>query len=354
MSKKEMSFRKIATYAIVIFVAAAFIFSSLIMGGGSMFNNQAILKINGETVSIDEFKWKYQSYKEYYQNNVVEGEEDKLFGVIKNQIINNLIFEKLLLQSAKKMGINLSDSRFFEYIASMKEFRTEQGYFDDRRYFEYTKYYNPKFESTKENEIIMSIFQSRFRDAAKITENEVRNYFEMTETKVKVAFIYPKFQKQTDSILSGITDSDHGKVSEKCDKFINQVTKTGNFFGSARNYGYKVFRTGDFGFGTKVLKAGYTNEYYQEIKNSFDFFTESFSLRPNQLSKKIEAQDGFIVLLVLSRKTPNMNDYQEKNESIRFSLLRQKQSKYVEQWYIDKRKKSKIYDYSDKFFKPEK
>jgi len=137
---------------IIIFVLA-FLFIIIFVAVGSIsfkksgykFNENEVMYVNGEVVTVDEYIYYLEKGKEYYE--VEAGEEiwdmdidgTSAFETLKQRIIETIREIKLQVSVAKKMGIEVEDSEVDRYIASTKNSKKDKKYIMDQFYIDKLK-----------------------------------------------------------------------------------------------------------------------------------------------------------------------------------------------------------------------
>ncbi len=119
--------------AIIIMIVLVFLFWVPQMGDGG--SRDSIAVVNGDPITISQYNSDYNRMvdrlRKQFQGNLPP-DFIKTFGV-KNQVLQRLIREQLLIQGAAKMGIYVSDWEVQEQIKNQAIFLSD-GIFDQKKY----------------------------------------------------------------------------------------------------------------------------------------------------------------------------------------------------------------------------
>src|SRR5699024_11007681 len=92
--------------------------------------------VNGEDITIPEFRMAFRRYLQQMRAlmgaNFPEGMSDN--PAVKREVLNNLIEQRLVLDTVVKLGLGISDSALSQVIRTNQAFKDEKGQFDSQRY----------------------------------------------------------------------------------------------------------------------------------------------------------------------------------------------------------------------------
>ncbi len=190
MRKHSQSFIIYVLFAAII---AVFVISFGPAGGGCNTDVPFAARVNGDTIGEDDFKRAYsEQIRGITQNN--PGIDPKMLAQlgIKKQVLDQLIEARLMLQSADKAGLAVSDKELYDFITKAPAFQVK-GVFDPAAYEKYVNYAvgtSPaRFEGQLKEQLLASKYRDSVEAAAAISDAELWQQFQDDNDKVDVAFV---------------------------------------------------------------------------------------------------------------------------------------------------------------------
>ena len=177
---------------IAAFVASLFVFGS---SGSRMGGDEArdrVATVNGESIPIERFQRRYQSYLEAYAQMYRDRFTNELAERLglPQQVVGDLVLEALIVQRAQAEGLAVTDEELNARIHSIPAFQ-ENGRFSLKRYQEILKRrgFNPAaFESEIRRELTRAKVESAVRGGVKVSETELEQAFRMRREEVRAAW----------------------------------------------------------------------------------------------------------------------------------------------------------------------
>lgn len=185
--------------AIIIMIVLVFLFWVPQMGNGG--SRDAIAVVNGDPISLSQYNADYNRMvdrlREQFQGNLPP-DFIKTFGV-KNQVLQRLIREQLLLQGAAKMGIHVSDWEVQEQIKNQAIFIND-GVFDKKKYHNLlaqNKFPAKKYEANQRLDILTRKATEAVAGFATLSKWEVttRYQYYLNEMKLDYGVLTPDLFK---------------------------------------------------------------------------------------------------------------------------------------------------------------
>src|SRR6058998_1869380 len=177
---------------IAAFVASLFVFGSSgsRMGGGEA--RDRVATVNGESIPIERFQRRYQSYLEAYAQMYRDRFTNELAERLglPLQVVGDLVQEALIVQRAQAEGLAVTDEELNARIHAIPGFQ-ENGRFSLKRYQEILKRrgFNPAaFEVEIRRELTRAKVESAVRSGVKVSETELEQAFRMRREEVRVAW----------------------------------------------------------------------------------------------------------------------------------------------------------------------
>jgi peptidyl-prolyl cis-trans isomerase D len=191
--KKESIIIKIVFVVIVLsFVGTIF----LVWGKGSDGTTGSLgyaAKVDGRTVSMEEFQNSYQRIRSVYQQiygQSLTNEMEKTLG-LKKVALDNLINNRLIRKEAKNMGIKASDDEVAKSIESLPSFQSS-GHFDFNLYQQLLKSsrITPKeFEQAQKDELIINKARQSIKESAKVSDEEALAEYRKENDKLELEYV---------------------------------------------------------------------------------------------------------------------------------------------------------------------
>ena len=169
-------------------VILAFIF----LGIGNFREQQEVTAatVNEEIVTGREFQYTYQRLLDTYRQQFGGALNDDLLKMLnlKEQAMNQLISEKIILQQADRLGLNVSDSELAASISSIPAFQNN-GRFDKNRYnrlLQSNRMTAAAFEQNQKQALLVDKLRTLITDSVLVSDNEARQWFDWENARVKI------------------------------------------------------------------------------------------------------------------------------------------------------------------------
>ena len=176
---------------IAAFVASLFVFGATGSRTGGE-SRDTVATVNGETIPIERFQRRYQSYLEAYAQiyrDRFSTEMAERLG-LPQQVIGDLVQEALIVQRARAEGLSISDEELNARIHAIPVFQ-ENGRFVLKRYQEALKrrgFTAAGFESEIRRELTRAKVESAIRSGVRVSEAELEQAFRLRREEVRAAW----------------------------------------------------------------------------------------------------------------------------------------------------------------------
>lgn len=293
----------------------------LVLAGCEKTPKDAVAKVNGDTISQDEFDKNFEMYKKAYESQFgpdimkKDAGNDKTFEeVIKENILEKLITEKLITESAKEKNITVTDEEFNEQLKNYEEILG-----GEEKYKEFLKQNNlteEYFKDSIKKEMIIDKYKNDYVNGLKISEEEAKKHFEENKdayVKIRASHILVKTEEEAKKVLEKIQKGEDFHALAATESIDNMSAVQG----------------GDLGFFARGQMVP-------------EFEEAAFSLKPGEVSEIVQTDYGYHIIKVEDR----LDKYEDVKDEVLEDLKNQKYEVSVKKMRDEA--KVKIYMKEDK------
>lgn len=189
-------------------------------GAGS----KSVAKVNGDDISVEEYCKDYTIIKQRYEAQygpdflTQEGPEGKTMEqVLKQNVLDKLVIEKVIMQKAKEDNILATDKEVDEEIASYKEMvGGEEGF---NKFLEANGMKIDDFKDGIKKEITVDKYKQKYLDSSKLEDKDLKEYYEKNKEKyetIKASHILVENEEEAKAISDELKNGgDFGELSKK-------------------------------------------------------------------------------------------------------------------------------------------
>jgi parvulin-like peptidyl-prolyl isomerase len=288
-------------------------------------DNVAIVIINKEEVSLEQFKAEFNVYKKKFRVNSNEDISPEELTWLKNRVLEQIIHNTLLRQEIKNNEIEISQEELNEALL-----KVETGYPEDsfEKQLKFEGLTRKEWEYTIENNLLIKkLISNLVNSKVSVSDEEMRRYFEANESKfhkreqVRALHIMVETEEEIRQIQKELR-SKQKKFSELAEEF---------------SLGPEGTRGGDLGY----FEAGQMPEEFDNV----------FKLKVNGVSDIIRTPYGFHLFKVVEKIKERKMSLDESRKSIEQILLQELQDAAFQKWLVQLKEKSEIeikYDFFEK------
>ena len=177
---------------IAAFVASLFVFGATGSRDGGGDPRDRVATVNGESIPIERFQRRYQSYLEAYAQiyrDRFSNEMAERLG-LPQQVVGDLVQEALIIQRASAEGLTVTDEELNARIHAIPAFQ-ENGRFVLKRYQDILKrrgFTPPAFEGEIRRELTRAKVESAVRSGVKVSDTELEQAFRLRREEVRAAW----------------------------------------------------------------------------------------------------------------------------------------------------------------------
>lgn len=150
-------------------------------------------KVNGNTITLEEYQNSYQRIRNMYQQiygQTIPAEMEKMLG-LKKVALDNLIDSALIMKEAKSMGIKVSKDEVAASIEAVPMFQKD-GKFDFNLYQQLLKgsRITPKdFEEGQKGELILKKARQAIKDKVTVSDDEALAQYKKENDKIDLEYV---------------------------------------------------------------------------------------------------------------------------------------------------------------------
>ena len=200
----------------VILGAVIIVFTFWGIGSYRMRKGMRVAVVNGTTITADQYRDTYnrilEQLRQQFGNNLNE-EMIKMFNV-KQQAVESVINQALLLDEAERLHFRVTDEELAAAIRNTPAFQTN-GQFDSRRYrrmLSINRLTPETFEANQRQAMLIGKLRSLVRGSIKVSDVEARELYNWRNASVKIEYVlfeperYKNIQTTPEEIKSYFND----------------------------------------------------------------------------------------------------------------------------------------------------
>jgi peptidyl-prolyl cis-trans isomerase D len=184
------------SWVIVFLIGVIVIVFTLFYGTGPGLNQsrlEPVAEVNGEIITRQEFEVLYQRmvqfYSDLFKSNFTPETLENLN--LRSAAVNELVQKHLMLQEARRLGLEATDNELREAIARTPELQVD-GRFSRLRYLEVLRLNRltpDQFEAEQRELLAIQKLSDTIQDTVHVTEAQVWDQYRLEQEKIKLDFI---------------------------------------------------------------------------------------------------------------------------------------------------------------------
>jgi peptidyl-prolyl cis-trans isomerase D len=148
--------------------------------------------VNGETITIDEYRLAYNNLLERYRQQYGDQLNDEFIEMLqlRKQALDSLVNQKLMELEARKLNFRVSDQELADYIRNVEAFQND-GVFDGRRYREILARIRTtpeQFEQEQRTSLLIQKLRDFIVGNVKVSDDEAMEFFKWINASVKIKY----------------------------------------------------------------------------------------------------------------------------------------------------------------------
>lgn len=286
--------------------------------------NKLVATVNGEPIMFSELEQLLQPvYKQYEQ--VYEGQElERRKRFARKQLLDQLIENKVILQRAKEIGVEIKEALLEEQLAEVKEKFGSIEEFEEALKSEGINLEQYKEEFNKQL-TIRAIIERDVVSKIKVRPQEVVTYFNNHQDE----FVNPEEVRIAHLLINA--KENPVEAREKAEEAYKQLQAGTDFTEITKKYsdGPRAEEGGDLGF---IPISQLKPELVEVIA----------VLKDGEYSKIIETKNGYHIILLKNRQQSQDQKLSEIWDSLEDKLFRERLQEKHNEWIVSLKAKAHI------------
>lgn len=277
--------------------------------------------VNGEIITLYELNDRMKPVYEKIGDKVLSAEEKEQLQQLRHQILNQMINDILLVQTAEQLGVNVDEEEVERYIDSVKE---ERGW-SEEEYLDYVKErgitLQAAYDRVRNDLLRHKLLSTMVYKQIVVTQKDVREYFDEHASQFETGRIVRLRLLYMDSI------DELGPVRDRIES--GEMT----FEEAAANFskGPGADQGGDLG-----------QMAWEDLAQDWRDALEG--LEPGEVSRPFPVQDGVAVLSIVSEGDGTEMAFEEVKEGIYNQLMSKRKEEVLREYVKGLRDKAVIDD----------
>ncbi len=315
----------VVTAGLLVYLIPNYLGPGTAAGRGGVGGGFVVATVGPDKITYDEFSRRYYQLMNMYRQRLSQlGQQvdDKKMAEVfrlKDQAIEQLVVQRILLQRAKALGITVTPQ---ELAAEIKGLPVFQGTFSKEAYLALLRAneMTPEtFEATLQRDLTLQKLQELVKDSVKISEEELRDGYNAQKRQLTVEYVEL---------------ADPAKSKELADTITVALGEGKDLKAAAQAAG----------LATKTATLGGTSPARPEgVKDPRALQQAARALKEGQVSSLVQGSDAAYMLRVVERKLPSDAEFEKEKAAFRREAIARKREVVFEDWVKEARRATNIH-----------
>ncbi|MEW6087314.1 MAG: peptidylprolyl isomerase [bacterium] len=236
-------------------------------------------KVNGEIITLSDLENELAQIREQVKKVYPPEEQDNAFKVEQKKMLNLLIENKLILQNARKAGIDIAPAEVNRYleeaVSNMKKNFPDEKAFENALAERHTNFSELRraYRSRIEEELVIQRYvEQEVKSKIEVSEKEVDDYFEKQKEEVRAKHILLKTEEEANAVLNEI----------KSGRDFDELAKE-------KSQGPSAEKGGDLG-------------YFRRGDMLPEFEEKAFQMNKGEIAGPVKTQFGYHIIKLEDRR----------------------------------------------------
>lgn len=205
---------------LIVLAFVATIFYSWGAGGRVGSANKTIATVNGLEIKVSEFELAYGNIVNFYRQQFPNQFSEEMAAQLKlkESALDALIQQRLIVQEAEKMNLQISDQELADRIFKRPEFQKDNNFHNEtyKNFLKFRRISARQFEESQRENLLREKLQSVLKASTQVSEQEVQDAYRKENEKVKFKFAgfskdyFKPAEPPTDAELQAYFDAHKG------------------------------------------------------------------------------------------------------------------------------------------------
>jgi parvulin-like peptidyl-prolyl isomerase len=311
---------------VMLVVAITFIGTIFVVWGvkstpGDLARRGVVATVAGTDITVEDYqlalRQQIQAYRQIFGNKLDEKLLESLN--LKQQVVEQLIRRRLVLQYAERIGVTVSTEELADEIRRMPAFGGKES-FNRQRYLDILKANRltpERFEADIRRAMTEWKMEALIRGAVKVSEAEAREAFRQIHRQVTVEVV-------------NLPPGEEGR--KLADKVTLALGQGRSFAEAGRGAGAPVKSFGPFPLDAPPKEVPDPEAFRQAVS----------LLRPGEVSPLVTGQKASYLIQLVRQQDPAQAEFEKEKETFRARMLLQKRTTVFSDWLSQLRQAAKV------------
>ncbi|MFW6134097.1 MAG: peptidylprolyl isomerase [Elusimicrobiota bacterium] len=290
--------------------------------------DKVVARVNDEVILLSEYREREDAIIQEYEKVLQGPDKEKKLEEIREEILKQMIDEKLLLQKAEQEDIGVTEEEIEQGVQEIKarfeseeEFQTEimkQGLSGE----------NFKENVRDQIKVIKLINQEVKSKIAPPTEKEIKEYYKENEEEM----VSPEQIRARHILIRTSEEKSQGEAKKEINEIYEKVKKNpGKFNAYAEKYseGPSAKLGGDLG-------------YFARGEMAEEFEKKAFNMSVGDISEPFKTRYGYHIVKVVGKKTEEKKSFTEVKDNLKNLIYQMRMEKEYEKFLRELRDEARI------------
>lgn len=330
-----MRFKKLSLVLSFMFLLNIFSGCELISKTEEGEKKTVVAKVNGEKITKGEFQKLFEArlaqYEMMYgQDFAQKKENEELIKNLKEDTLDEMINERIILQKAKEFNIQPDEKDINENLDKMYKQAVSQAGGEDKfkKTLETFKLTVDDYKKYMTNKIIIEKVYDKIVKDVSVSDDELLKYYN--------EHMYDYTEKPNKMNVSHILV----QTEDEAKKVLEELKKGAKFEDLAKKYSIDP--------GSKDKGGNLGDIYYNDDRYDKTFLTNAIALPVGKISPIIKTQFGYHIIRVNKKEEYKLKPFKEVKSQIREIVLEQKKTSKLNETFQKWKEESNIKKYTDR------
>lgn len=289
--------------------------------GGRVGGRFVVATVGGDRILYDEFSREYARQMNSYRRILGDKFDEKMLEALhlKDQVLDRLVTQRVLLQRAKVMGISVTPDEVAAEIKGLRIF-AQRG-FSKADYILLLRQNGmtpEEFEAGFQSDLVLQKMEDLIKSGVKISDAELRDLYNAERQTLAVEYVEL---------------AEPAKAKEIADKIAVALGEGKEFKAAVQAAGLTA----------KAISIASTAERLEGVKEPGALRQAALALKPGQVSSLVPAPSAGYLVRLVERKLPSDAEFEKDKLAYRRLALGRKREAMFQEWVRGARSEAKVW-----------